>query len=74
MLGAVFGFLGELIQEDRPTPPPADVVDQVRSRLDECVELDPDGRPRLSFTLPNRESIDRLAQALAKLLVSEIPK
>ena len=74
MLGAVFGFLGELIQEDRPTPPPADVVDQVRSRLDECVESDPDGRPRLSFTLPNRESIDRLAQTLAKLLVSEIPK
>ena len=74
MLGAVFGFLGELIQDDRPTPPPADVVDQVRSRLDACVESDSDGRSRLSFTLPNRESIDRLAQTLARLLVSDSSK
>jgi superfamily II DNA or RNA helicase len=68
MLGAVFGFLGELVSQDRPQPPPEAVVSQVRSRLAECVQDDPSGRPRLTVTLPDRRALDTLAQTLARLL------
>jgi superfamily II DNA or RNA helicase len=68
MLGAVFGFLGELVSQDRPQPPPEAVVSQVRDRLAECVQDDPSGRPRLTVTLPDRRALDTLAQTLARLL------
>jgi superfamily II DNA/RNA helicase len=68
MLGAVFGFLGELVSQDRPQPPPEAVVSQVRSRLAECVQDDPSGRPRLTVTLPDHRALDTLAQTLARLL------
>ena len=70
LLGAVFNFLGELVTKDA-LPPPADgLVSQVRSRLDECVEQDTAGRPRLSVTLPDRSALDSLAQTLARLLLA----
>lgn len=69
LLGAVFNFLGELVNKD--AAPPADgIVSQVRSRLDECVDQDPNGRPRLTVTLPDRTALDSLAQTLARLLVA----
>jgi hypothetical protein len=73
MLGAVFNFLGELVAaqpaSDRPAVPEA-TVQQVRNRLEQCVEPDGDGRPRLTVTLPDRAALDNLAQTLAKLLVA----
>lgn len=74
LLGAVFSFLGELVRDgDAAASPPADVVQQLRGRLDQCVEADEDGRPRISFTLPDRSALDGLAQALARLLVANPP-
>ncbi len=68
LLGAVFTFLGELVDEqDKPAPPP-EVVSNLRSRLDECVEEDDSGRQRLTVTLPDRKSLDQLAQTLAGFL------
>ncbi len=70
LLGAVFNFLGELVTKDA-LPPLADgLVSQVRSRLDECVEQDGSGRPKLTVTLPDRTALDSLAQTLARLLVA----
>ncbi len=70
LLGAVFNFLGELVAKDA-TPPPADsLVSQVRSRLDECIEQDGSGRPKLTVTLPDRGALDSLAQTLARLLLA----
>ena len=45
-------------------------MSQVRSRLDECIEQDPSGRPRLTVTLPDRGALDSLAQTLARLLLA----
>jgi ERCC4-related helicase len=71
LLGAVFRFLGELVSEDATAPPPAPhVVSSLKQRLAECTEEDADGRPRLSLTLSNRESLDGLAETLARLLVA----
>ena len=70
LLGAVFTFLGELVSQDAAAPPPAaGVVAGLRERLNECVEEDPAGRPRLAITLPSRDMLDNLAATLARLLV-----
>jgi len=70
MLGAVFGFLGELVSQDQAPPPAEPLVTQVRDRLSECVEEDSAGRQRLTVTLPDRRALDALAQTLAKLMLA----
>ncbi len=70
MLGAVFSFLGELVSQDQSQPPAEPLVAQVRSRLTECVEEDSSGRQRLTVTLPDRRSLDTLAQTLARLMLA----
>jgi hypothetical protein len=50
--------------------PPDDVVLELRSRLTECVEEDESGKQRLTVTLPDRRTLDGLAQTLARLVVS----
>lgn len=69
MLGAVFHFLGELVsRDDTAAPPPEETVSHVRNRLDECLTTDEAGRPRLTFTLPDKSAIDGLAKTLARLV------
>lgn len=70
LLGAVFEFLGELVNENQVPAPSSEVVNNVRNRLDQCVEEDGDGRQQLTLTLPNRDSLDKLAKSLAALLVA----
>jgi superfamily II DNA/RNA helicase len=70
MLGAVFSFLGELVSQVGAQPPAEPIVAQVCSRLTECVEEDSAGRQRLTVTLPNRRSLDALAQTLARLMLA----
>lgn len=69
MLGAVFNFLGQLVSQDQPASPSDEAVTQVRSRLTECIEEDSAGRQRMTITLPDRRSLDQLAQTLAQLLL-----
>jgi SNF2 family DNA or RNA helicase len=69
MLGAVFHFLGELVaRDDSAAPPPEETIAHVRNRLDECLTTDEAGRPRLTFTLPDKSAIDGLAKTLARLV------
>ena len=70
MLGAVFNFLGELVSQEQTQQPAEPVVEQVRNRLSECVEEDDSGRQRLTVTLPDRRSLDALAQTLARLMLA----
>ncbi len=72
LLGAAFNFLGELVGQAAPeSAPPPEVVQQLQGRLAECVEEDGNGQQRLSITLPNRDTLNSLAQTLARLLVSQ---
>src|SRR5262245_21397027 len=75
LLGAAFKFLGELVAQQAPAaPPPAALVANLRQGLGACVEDDPTGKPRLTFTLPDRSALENLAQTLARLLaVNEAP-
>jgi SNF2 family DNA or RNA helicase len=69
LLGAAIKLVGELI--DGEIVPDPHAVKQVRAGLDDCVERDPDGRLQVRFALPDDNSLNDLATALAKLLVSE---
>jgi superfamily II DNA or RNA helicase len=68
LLGAAFRFLGELVDQQDGAPPPAGLVDNLRTGLRSCVEEDADGKQRLTVTLPDKSALEGLAQALAKLL------
>ena len=69
LLGAAFKFLGELVAQT-PTlaPPPAETVNAFQVRLSDCVEEGPNGQQRLTLTLPDRDSLNGLAETLARLL------
>ena len=66
----MFTFLGELVSQDQAQPPAEPLVRRIRSRLTECVEEDSTGRQRLTDTLPDRRSLDILAQTLARLMLA----
>jgi superfamily II DNA/RNA helicase len=69
LLGAAIKLVGELI--DSANVPDPQAVKQVRAGLDDCVERDTEGRLQVRFALPDDNSLNDLATALAKLLVSE---
>jgi len=71
LLGAVFNFLGELVnQSESESPPSKEVVADLRQRLGGCVEEDDQGRQRLSVMLPSRDALDNLASTLARLVIA----
>ncbi|MDZ4821490.1 MAG: DEAD/DEAH box helicase [Planctomycetota bacterium] len=69
LLGAAFKLLGELVQQ-APTAAPPELVTQLRNGLDACVDEDPSGKARLTVTLPDRGTLNQLADTLARLLVA----
>src|SRR5262249_25391949 len=68
LLGAAFKLLGELVTQEHAPQPPAALIACVRDGLGACVEADSAGKPRLTLTLPDMNSLDHLAQTLARLL------
>ncbi len=70
LLGATFNFLGELVAEQVGAPPPEPLVTELRNRLTECVQEDESGRQRLTISLPDRNSLNQLAQTMARLMVA----
>ncbi len=74
MLGAVFNFLGELVNQSPAVSaqPDAQVVKQVQEGLANCVQTDESGRQQLTVTLPNEAALKNLATTLATLLVGGV--
>lgn len=70
LLGAVFKFLGELVDQHAKPTAPEPVVSQLRDRLGQCVTPDSNGKPQLTITLPDSAALDGLAKTLARLLVT----
>jgi hypothetical protein len=68
LLAAAFIFLGEMIPQREPTNGVAQRAKEFKARLDECLERDDQGRPRLTVTLPNEAALENLARSLAALL------
>jgi hypothetical protein len=68
LLTAAFAFLSQMIPQKEQTNGAARIADELKARLDECVERDEQGRPRLTVTLPDGAALDNLARSLAALL------
>lgn len=68
MLSAAFAFLGEMIPQREPSEAADERAVELRERLEECLERDEQGRPRLTVTLPDESALDGLARSLASLL------
>jgi hypothetical protein len=68
LLTAAFTFLGEMIPQREPTDGTARMAREFKARLDECLERDDRGRPRLTVTLPDETALANLARSLAALL------
>jgi len=71
LVAAAFAFLGEMIPQREPTSGTAKMAGELKARLDECLERDEQGRPRLIVTLPNEIALENLAQSLAALLANK---
>ncbi len=67
LLGAAFKLLGELATGS-DNAPPDHLIASVRSTLAACVEGEE--QPRLTITLPGKESLDRISETLAKLFMA----
>jgi hypothetical protein len=70
LVAAAFAFLGEMVPQREPTNGAAKMADELKARLDECLERDEQGRPRLTVTLPNETALENLARSLAALLTN----
>jgi len=68
LLAAAFTFLSEIIPQREPTDGAARMASDFKARLNECLERDEQGRPRLTVTLPNEAALENLALSLAALL------
>jgi hypothetical protein len=68
LLTAAFTFLGEMIPQREPTDGTARMAREFNDRLNECLERDDQGRPRLTVTLPDETALANLARSLAALL------
>ena len=67
LVAAAFTFLGEMIPQRQPTNGAEQKASEFKARLDECLERDEQGRPRLTVTLPNEAALESLARSLAAL-------
>jgi superfamily II DNA or RNA helicase len=68
LVAAAFTFLGEMIPQKKATTEVEQMTRHFKARLDECMERDDEGRPRLTVTLPNEAALENLARSLAALL------
>ena len=68
LVAAAFAFLGEMIPQRQPTNGAEQKASEFKARLDECLERDEQGRPRLTVTLPNEAALESLARSLAALI------
>ena len=71
LVAAAFAFLGEMIPQRQPTNGAAKMAGELKEHLEECLERDEQGRPRLTVTLPNETALENLARSLAALLANK---
>jgi hypothetical protein len=67
LIAAAFTFLGEMIPQ-KATNGAQQMAREFKARLEECMERDEEGRPRLTVTLPNEAALENLSRSLAALL------
>jgi hypothetical protein len=67
LVAAALGFAGQLLAQGQNTPVDPQRVAALSQRLSESLELDAEGRPQLTITLPDQASLQSLAETLSRL-------
>jgi superfamily II DNA/RNA helicase len=67
LISAAFQFIGEMVPDSQSS---REMTDALRERLAECVEHDESGQPRLTVTLPDRASLDQIAEAIGRIMAA----
>jgi hypothetical protein len=71
LLSAAFGFLSEMLPTAGSDPAAQEKTTMaVRESLAQCLQTDDEGRTKLTVTLPDAGALDRLAEALGKLVAA----
>jgi hypothetical protein len=70
LVAAAFSFLGEILPQPGNGEDVTPAARQLKTRLEECLTRDDQGRPHLAVTLPDDAALDTLARSLAVLLAS----
>jgi hypothetical protein len=75
LLSAAFQFLGELLPPPStvPSTPSAVLAETLKQSLTGLVDHDAQGRPRLTFSLPDSAALDNMTHVLARLLAQTQP-
>lgn len=68
LLTSAFAFFSEMIPQREQTESTARMAQELKARLEECLERDGNGPPRLTVTLPDEAALDTLSRSLAALL------
>ncbi len=68
LVSAAFSFIGQMLPDDGETEESRELSSLIRSRLDECIEKDEEGRYHLNVTLPDPAALDSLASSLGRIL------
>ena len=68
LVTAALTLAGELIPATGDSSPDEAMINTLTDRLSDCIDKDDQGRPQLTITLPDQESLRGLATTLAKLL------
>ena len=71
LVAAAFSFLGEVVPAGDSTPASREQSRRVRKQLEQCLTLDSEGRPTLTVRLPDRRSLDALAETLGRIMTLE---
>ena len=68
LLSAAVSWLGEVLQSPEPTHEASQLARALQSRLADCLDRDSQGRPRLTFTLPDESALSALTSTFARIL------
>jgi SNF2 family DNA or RNA helicase len=70
LLGAAFAFIGEMFPKKEETEQTLQMVENLKSRLSECLEKDDHGRLKMTITLPDESVLNNLAKSVTQILGS----
>ena len=70
LLGAAFAFIGEMFPKKEETEQTLQMVENLKSRLSECLEKDENGRLKMTVTLPDESVLNHMAKSLVQILGS----
>jgi len=72
LLGAAFGFIGEMFSETEETEKALHLSEVFKERLSECLEKREDGKLKMTITLPDEAVLDNMAKSLARIVSSRL--